>query len=295
MHEIIHSFLHAIEHTLPIIPFLYLTYLLMEFLERRASERMEKAIARSGKVGPLFGALLGVVPQCGFSAVGSGLYAGRVISVGTLIAIFLSTSDEMLPLLVSSGAPVLLMIKILAVKVAVAMIGGFAVDAICTALRKSRPCQNDRESIGELCKAGKCNCENSNIFVAALIHTLKIGASVFVISFVLTLLLEFLGENALASVLNGIPVIGCLLAAFVGLIPNCASSVAITQLYLGGVISAGSMFSGLLVGAGMGIFILLRANRPIKDSLRIIAILFAIGLSFGVLFDLLSLGALLGI
>lgn len=289
---ITHALLHAIEHTLPIIPFLYLTYLLMELLERRAGGRMQKIISQSGKFGPLLGALLGVVPQCGFSAVGAGLYAGRVIGTGTLIAIFLSTSDEMLPLLISSGAPVGLILKILASKVIIAAIAGFAVDGITRIITKDK---KEEHKIGEICSAGHCHCDRQSLWLASLIHTLKITASVFAVSFALEIILELLGEDFLSGILTGTPIVGCLFAAIVGLLPNCASSVAITELYLEGVISAGAMLSGLLVGAGIGILVLLRANRPLKDSLRVIAILFGIGLAAGLLFDLLSIGSIIGI
>lgn len=289
---IIHSFLHAIEHTLPIIPFLYLTYLLMELLERKAGGKMQRIISDAGKFGPLLGALLGVVPQCGFSAVGAGLYAGRVITTGTLLAIFLSTSDEMLPLLISSGAPITLMLKILAPKAVIAAIAGFAVDRITSIVRRGK---KEEVRIVEMCSAGHCHCDRQSIWLASLVHTLKITASVFAVSFALEIVLELLGEDFLAGILTGTPVIGCLFAAIVGLLPNCASSVAITQLYLEGVISAGAMLSGLLVGAGIGILVLLRANRPLKDSLRVIAILFGIGLAAGLVFDLLSIGSIIGI
>lgn len=289
---IIHSLLHAIEHTLPIVPFLYLTYLLMELLERRAGGKMERIVASAGRFGPLLGALLGVVPQCGFSAVGAGLYAGRVITTGTLLAIFLSTSDEMLPLLVSTGAPIGLMLKILASKAVIAAIAGFVVDGITKILHKDK---KEDHRIVEMCSAGHCHCDRQSIWLASLIHTLKITASVFAVSFALEIILELVGEDFLLGILSGTPIVGCLFAAIVGLLPNCASSVAITQLYLEGVISAGAMLSGLLVGAGIGILVLLRANRPLKDSLRVIAILFVIGLLAGLIFDLLSLGAIIGI
>ena len=289
---LIHSLLHAIEHTLPIIPFLYATYLLMELLERHAGGRMEKLIMRSGKIGPLLGGLLGIIPQCGFSAVGSGLYAGRVISTGTLLAIFLSTSDEMLPLLVSSGAPFGLILKILACKATVAAIAGFTIDGITMLLKKG---VTEEPMICEMCSEGHCHCDSQSLWIASLIHTLKITASVFAVSFALEIALELLGENFLAGILSGTPVIGCLFSALVGLIPNCASSVAITQLYLEGVISAGAMLSGLLVGAGIGTLVLIRANRPLKDTIRVIALLFGIGLTAGLLVDLLSIGSIIGI
>lgn len=291
-HSLWHAFLHALEHTWPIIPFLYLTYLGMEFLERRAGEKTEAAIRRAGRAGPVLGALLGVLPQCGFSAAGATFYAGRIITTGTLLAIFWSTSDEMLPLLISSGAPLGKILTILGVKVAVAMLAGLAVDIVCRLVSKK---EHHEHHIGEMCRSGHCHCDDRSLWLAALIHTAQITVSVFVVSVVLNLVLELVGESVLTDLLGASPVLASLLSALVGLIPNCASSVAITQLYLSGVLSAGAMLSGLLVGAGMGVLVLLRVNRPLKDSLRVIALLFAVGLFVGALFDLCGLGAVLGI
>jgi hypothetical protein len=287
-----HAILHAIEHTLPLVPFLYLTYLGMELLERRAGEKTEQAIAKAGKAGPVVGALLGMLPQCGFSAAGATFYAGRIISTGTLLAIFWSTSDEMLPLLISSGAPASKILIILGVKVVVAMLAGIAVDVVARLIHKDH---GHEHHIGEMCQSGHCHCDDRSLWLAALIHTAQITLSVFAVSAALNLMLELLGENVLTDLLGASPLLGCLLSALVGLIPNCASSVAITQLYLSGVLSAGAMLSGLLVGAGVGILVLLRVNRPVKDSLRVIGLLFAVGLVFGFLFDIIGLGGVLGI
>ena len=291
-HAFLHALLHALEHTWPLIPFLYLTYLGMEFLERRAGEKTEAAIAKAGKAGPVVGALLGALPQCGFSAAGATFYAGRIVSTGTLVAIFLSTSDEMLPLLISSGTSAGNILTILGIKVVIGLAAGLAIDAVTHFVRR----EHDHEHhIGEMCESGRCHCENRSLWLAALIHTLQITVSVFLISVALNMALELGGEEALTHILSGSPVWGCLMSAVVGLIPNCASSVAITQLYLSGVLSAGAMLSGLLVGAGVGILVLLRVNRPVKDSLRVIGLLFAVGLVFGFLFDISGLGGVLGI
>lgn len=291
-HAFLHALLHALEHTWPIVPFLYLTYLGMEFLERRAGERTEQAIAKAGRAGPVVGALLGALPQCGFSAAGATFYAGRIVTTGTLIAIFLSTSDEMLPLLISTGTPAGDILTILGVKVVVAMLAGLAIDAVSRLIHKDH---DHEHHIGEMCRSGKCHCDDRSLWLAALLHTLQITASVFLISLALNVALELGGDKALTNFLSVSPLLGCLLSAVVGLIPNCASSVAITQLYLSGVLSAGALLSGLLVGAGVGILVLLRVNRPIKDSLRVIGLLFAVGLVFGVLFDISGLGGVLGI
>jgi hypothetical protein len=301
MEHVLHALVHALEHSaleaLTLIPFLYLTYFCMELLERRAGERTERIISRAGKAGPLLGALLGVVPQCGFSAAGAGLYAARLVSTGTLIAIFLSTSDEMLPLLLSAGAPPAKILTILGIKVAIACAAGFAIDGVARLCRKS-PGEHEHdhsEHIGELCRSGHCDCDHRAAWLAALIHTARIALTVFAVSTVLHLAVELIGQEVLGEAMSRIPLLGCVLGALVGLIPNCASSVAITTLYLGGVISAGTMLAGLLVGAGTGLLVLARINRPLRDTLRVVALLLGIGIAAGLLVDLTGVGALLGI
>lgn len=303
MEHVLHALVHALEHSaleaLTLIPFLYLTYFCMELLERRAGERTEQAISRAGKAGPLLGALLGVVPQCGFSAAGAGLYAARLVSTGTLIAIFLSTSDEMLPLLISAGAPPAKILTILGIKVAVACAAGFAIDGVTRLCHRGDRTHGDDHDhsahIGELCRSGHCDCDHRAAWLAALIHTAQIALTVFAVSTVLHLAVELIGQEVLGELMSRIPLLGCVLGGLVGLIPNCASSVAITTLYLGGVISAGTMLAGLLVGAGTGLLVLARINRPIRDTLRVAALLLGIGIAVGVLVDLTGLGALLGI
>ncbi len=285
LHQVTHAFLHALEHSLPLLPFLYITYLVIELLERKAGDKMQKALVRSGRFGPIFGSFLGVIPQCGFSAVGATLYAGRFITVGTLISIFLSTSDEMLPIMISNGTPIGVIVKILAYKVLVALVAGFLIDAIFSFLNKKRNSEEHRIHV-EQCGKGHCHCEERNIWIAALLHMAEVALSILIITFALNLALEFLGDDFLSGILRGSPLLGVLLSAIVGLLPNCASSVVITQLYLDGILSAGAMLSGLLVGAGVGVLVLLRVNRPIKDSIKVILLLFFVGVVAGYLFEL---------
>ena len=198
----------------------------------------------------------------------------------------------MLPLLILTGTSTGKILTILGVKVAVAMLAGLAIDAVSRLIHKDH---GHEHSIGEMCQSGKCHCDERSLWLAALLHTLQIALSVLFISVALNFALELAGDQALTEFLSVSPLLGCLLSAVVGLIPNCASSVAITQLYLSGVLSAGAMLSGLLVGAGVGVLVLLRVNRPVKDSLRVMGLLFAIGLVFGFLFDISGLGGVLGI
>ena len=282
LHILEHTLMHTIEDSVKLIPFLFLTYLLMEELEHRTGGKARSRIKNAGKVGPLWGGLLGVVPQCGFSAAASSLYAGRVITVGTLIAIFLSTSDEMLPIFISEAVPVATIVKILAAKVVIAVISGFAVEFIYVSLFRKKEKDMD---IHVVCEEEHCSCEDG-ILKSACKHTLKIFFYIFVITFVLTFVIEVIGEDHLAIVFQNVPVVGEMIAALVGLIPNCASSVVITELYLSGIITAGAMMSGLLVNAGVGLLILFRLNRDWKQNAGIVAALFALGVFWGVLIEL---------
>ena len=274
---------------LKLLPFLFLTYLLMEFLEHRTGAGMERAIRRAGRVGPLFGGLLGVLPQCGFSAAASGLYAGRVITLGTLIAVYLSTSDEMLPILIAEGAAPLLIMKILAIKFLIGMTAGFIIDAV-RALKKKPPREDG--DIHDLCEHEGCHCEEG-ILRSALHHTLQISLFLLLVMLLLNTAIFFLGHDRIAAVFSTLPVLGHLLSALVGLIPNCASSVLITKLYLEGILSAGCMLSGLLVGSGMGLLILFRVSRHKKEAFFVLFLLFAIGALSGMLLDLVGIGTIL--
>lgn len=279
----LHILEHSILDTLKLVPFLFLTYLLMEFIEHKTSDKVKIAIHKSGKAGPFIGGLLGAVPQCGFSASAAGLYAGRVISLGTLIAIFLSTSDEMLPILISEAVDVKLILQILGIKIVVGMVAGFVIDFVMQFKKKP---QEEEWKIHDLCEHEHCHCEKS-IWKSALMHTLQIVLFIFVINFALTFVIEFVGEESLANLFFTKPVIGELVAGLVGLIPNCASSVVITQLYLEGVIGFGSMMSGLLVGSGVGLLVLFRVNEKLKDNLKILGLLYVIGVVSGIVLGLI--------
>lgn len=282
LHEILHILEHSFLDTLKLVPFLFLTYLLMEFIEHKTSTKVKQAINKSGKAGPLIGGLLGAVPQCGFSASAAGLYAGRVISLGTLIAIFLSTSDEMLPILISEAADMKLILQILGMKVVIGMVAGFVIDFVMHFRKKESA---EEWKIHDMCEHGHCHCEKS-IWKSAFKHTLQILLFILIVNLVLNFVIEFVGEESLANLFFTKPIIGELVAGLVGLIPNCASSVVITQLFLEGVISFGSMMSGLLVGSGVGLLVLFRANENLKDNLKILALLYAIGVGSGILLGL---------
>lgn len=265
-----------------LLPFLFLTYLAMEYIEHKVSGKTKAAIKKSGKAGPLIGGVLGAFPQCGFSTAASNLYAGKVITVGTLIAIYLSTSDEMLPVMLSEKINVTLIIKIILTKVVIAVIAGFVIDFV---IRKIRKPEITLDKIGHMCDHDHCHCEKS-IFKSSLKHTIVIFGFILGISFMLNVIIMFIGEDTLAGLILNRPVIGPLISGIVGLIPNCAASVVITQLYINGVMSFGSMMAGLLPGAGVGILVLFKENDNLKENLKILGTIYAIGVICGIVIDL---------
>ena len=279
--------LHVLEHTLidtiKLLPFLFLAYLVIEYIEQKAGDKTTHVIKKAGKFGPVLGGLLGIVPQCGFSAAAANLYAGRIVTMGTLIAIFLSTSDEMLPILISEAVSVGTIITILLIKLGIAIAVGMVVDLI---FRKKKV-EDSKEEIHKLCDEEHCHCEESGIFKSSLIHTLQIFAYILIISFVLNLIIHYVGEENIASLVLNVPVIGPLISSLVGLIPNCASSVILTQLYLENIISMGSMIAGLLVNSGIGILVLFRVNKNKKENFTILGILYLVGAISGIILDLI--------
>ena len=278
------AILDSLIDTVKLIPFLLITYIIMEFIEHKTSHKTKDAIKKSGHFGPLIGGILGVVPQCGFSAAASSLYSARIITLGTLIAVFLSTSDEMLPILISEAVDVRIILSILGIKLVIAVIVGFIIDLF---FRKKFETSEDEPEIKDLCEHEHCHCEHG-IFKSALKHTINITLYIFIISLVLNIIIYFIGEDNLAHILNSTPVIGPIIAALVGLIPNCASSVIITQLYLSNVLNFATMIAGLLVNTGVGLLILFRTNKDLKENIKITVLLFAIGVIFGIIFDLIG-------
>ncbi len=285
IHILEHTLSHTIEDSVKLLPFLFLTYLFMELLEHTTGGKVQNKIKNAGKVGPLWGGLLGIMPQCGFSAAASSLYAGRVITVGTLLAVFLSTSDEMLPIFISEAVAPATIVKILAAKVCIAIISGFLAELVYVNVFKKKEKDMD---IHVVCEEEHCSCEDG-VLKSALKHTLKIFVYILLITFMLTFVIELIGEDHLAVVFQNIPVVGEMIAALVGLIPNCASSVVITELYLSGIIGAGAMMSGLLVNAGVGLLVLFRLNRNWKQNAGIMAALYGFGVVWGVIIELLGI------
>ena len=286
-------FLHVLEHsvgdTLRLVPFLFVTYLAMEALEHASADRVQAVVERSGKAGPVVGALLGAVPQCGFSAMAATLYAGRVVTVGTLVAVILSTSDEMVPVFLAHQEPPSRMLAIMAAKVVVGVAVGFAVDV---ALRLLRRAGDGHAHIHELCERAHCHCDDEHaghdhghgrwaVVRSAAVHTVQVSAWILAITFAFGLVIELVGVDALATAVANHPVRATFLSALVGLIPNCGASVAITELYLEGALATGPMLAGLLASGGVGLLVLWRTNADLRQNAVITLFVYVVAVVVG--------------
>jgi hypothetical protein len=255
----------------------------MEWLEHKTGSRTQAVIRKAGRLGPLFGGVLGVVPQCGFSTAAANLYSGGVITAGTLAAVFLSTSDEMLPILISESVQVKTILIILGIKVVLAVLGGFLLDVLYhNLIRKEIRYKN----IHSMCESEHCKCEEG-ILSSSLRHTAHITFFIFLITVALNVVIELAGGDGLRALALDAPIVGELVMGIIGMIPNCAASVVITELYIEGFIGFGPMLTGLLAGAGIGALVLCRINkRHPKQNLGILLYVYGISVLFGVIFDL---------
>ena len=271
--------LDGLVDTIKLLPYLFITFLFLEFLEHKMSKKTEKLIQKNQKLGPIYGGVLGALPQCGFSTISSNLYSAGIITMGTLIAVFLSTSDEMLPIMISENADLLFIIKVIGFKVIVGIIVGFIVDFLY-----KRKIDTD---IHHMCDDDHCHCEEHNIFISSLIHTLKIALFILGANIIINLIIFYIGEDSFKNLLVSGGVFTYFLSSLIGLIPNCASSVIITELYLSNLISLGTMFAGLLTGSGLGILLLFKNNKNKKENIMILSIIFSVGVLIGIIVDIL--------
>ena len=271
--------LDAFLDTLKVIPFLLGVYILIEYIEHKSSDKLGNALKKMGPFGSIGGAILGVIPQCGFSVVASNLFAGRLITMGTLLAVFISTSDEAIPMLVSNPGSIGDLWKFILIKMAVAIAVGIVVDLILRLLHLDK----QKGSIHDLCS--HCDCEHHSIFRAALSHTVEIIIFIFIVNLLLNGFMEFAGKETVSKILMTDSVFQPLIAAVVGFIPNCAASVVLTQLYISGVLSFGSIIAGLTTSAGIGILVLFKINKHQKQNLSIMAILYIVGVASGLIIN----------
>ena len=313
----------SVVDTIKLIPFLLLTYIAMEALEHGTAGTAERLIAHADKSGPVVGAALGALPQCGFSAMAATLYAGRVISAGTLVAVILSTSDELIPVFMANRVSFGQMAAIVGAKVLIGMVVGLVVDVILRALHRAG---DGHPHIAELCARAHCHCGDADlpepsdhghahahdhvhthdhghahdhdhaghgrwwhIVHSALIHTGEVSLFIFGITLVFGLAIELLGQEALAGALGTHPVRAVFLSALIGLIPNCGASVAISQLYIDGTLATGPMLAGLLVSGGMGLLVLFRTNYDQHQNVEIAAFVYAVGVTCGLVASALGI------
>lgn len=267
---------------LKILPFLFIAFLIMEHFEHKLKNKNNNVIKKAGKIGPFFGSILGSFPQCGFSVAATNFYAARIITIGTLISIYLSTSDEMLPILISRGAKIDIIIKLIGLKVVIGMLFGFIIDFIF------RRREISLEHIHDICDSENCDC-NHGIIKSSIKHTFNILIFIIIISFILNIAMTYYGEDKLKSIFLENNILSCFIASLIGLIPNCGASVIITELYLNNVITLGSTIAGLLTGSGIAILVLFKTNHNIKENITILSFIYFIGVISGIIIDLLKI------
>ena len=263
-----------------LIPFLFIAFLIIELIEHKLSNRNKDLITKTGKFGPMFGSILGMFPQCGFSVFATNLYVTRIVSLGTLISIYLSTSDEMLPILLSENVEIGLIIKILLIKLFIGMVSGFIIDFI---LRKK---ESKVEADYEICHEENCHCKE-HLLLSVIKHTIHITLFLMIISFLLNCLLEYTGILDTNNIIANNP-FSVFVTSLIGLIPNCGASVMITTLYLKNIISFASMISGLLTGSGVALLVLFRSNKKLSENILILSLVYFIGVGAGLIVELVD-------
>lgn len=274
--------LDTIVDSLKLIPFLLVAFLIIELLEHKLNNKTKNIITKSKKIGPIIGSLLGVIPQCGFSVMATNLYITRIITLGTLISIYLSTSDEMLIIMISEKVEISLILKILLIKIFFGIIYGLIIDKIINKNKK------DKETNYELCDEEHCDC-NHSILLSAIKHTLHITLFIFIITLIINTIFTLLGDNYLSKILLNNSILSPFITSLIGLIPNCAASVILTELYLNSTISLGALIGGLLTSSGSSLLVLIKNNKNQKENLSIILLLYALGVLSGIIIELISL------
>ena len=274
--------LDTIIDSLKLIPFLLVAFLIIELLEHKLNNKTKNIITKSKKVGPIIGSLLGVIPQCGFSVMATNLYITRIITLGTLISIYLSTSDEMLIIMISEKVEISLILKILLIKIFFGIVYGLIIDKIINKKKK------DKETNYELCDEEHCDC-NHSILLSSIKHTLHITLFIFIITLIINTIFTLLGDNYLSKILLNNSILSPFITSLIGLIPNCAASVILTELYLNSTISLGALIGGLLTSSGSSLLVLIKNNKNKKENLSIILLLYTLGVLSGIIVELISL------
>ncbi len=284
LHEILHVLEHALIDTAKMIPFLYIAFLLMEYIEHRAGDKLASALEKAGHSnlgGAAAGAALGCIPQCGFSIAAANLYSSRIIGAGTIMAVFIATSDEAIPVILAHPEMISSLWMLIAAKIVIAIIAGTLFGIIMKLMMKS----DNSANFDEICT--DCGCGNHSIWFSAFRHTLEITVFILIVNLIMGFILEIAGEENVSAFLNNMGIFQPFAASLVGLIPNCASSVIITELYASGSISFGTAVGGLCTGAGMGLAVLFRTNKNMKENLFFLGYLYIIGVLSGIILNLI--------
>jgi len=283
-------FFETLKDSISMVPLLLVIYVGIELIELKWGDKIRLLVQKSGSAGPAIGAIGGSIPQCGFSVIGSTLYTQKLITIGTLLAILLSTSDEAIPVILSQPNKAAIIIPIILTKVFIAIVAGYSIDFIFRKKNKKvlshiaeyksgkdAKSHHHEETISETvacCGHNPTAAINDlnvkSIFIHPAIHTLKIFAFIFAVSLLINLTIFWIGEKALSSLFAGHVVLQPFIAALVGLMPNCASSVAITGLYLKGAITYGSVIAGLCASGGLGLLIIFKEDKSRKDIIKIL-------------------------
>lgn len=270
----------ALIDTVKLVPYLFLTFLILEYIEHKISKKAQRTLIKYRSIGPAIGGIFGGFPQCGFSAMAANLYAARIITMGTLIAVFLSTSDEMLPIMLSENAPFYLIATVIGFKILVGVVVGFIIDIIFRQKAKNH------NTIAGLCGDAHCGCDKNGVFISSLKHTLKTLAFVLAANLIINIVIYFIGTENLSLFLNDNNPLVYFVSSLIGLIPNCAGSIILTEAYLTGLITTGTALAGLLTGSGIGILLLFRLNKSQKENFIVLLVIYFVGVLVGVLVDL---------
>ncbi len=269
--------------TVKLLPFLFVAFLIIEYIEHKVSQKSKTKIENAGKYGPIIGSLFGAIPQCGFSVLASNLYATRIITLGTLISIYLSTSDEMVLILFSQHVDIKLIFLIVLTKVIIGIVFGMLIDLFLNYSNKIV-----KKNIKHFCEEEHCNCRKG-VVISSLRHTINITLFIFIFTFILNGLIYYIGEDTLKDLFLKESIFAPFISSLIGLIPNCASSVILTELYLSNIISFASLLAGLLTGSGIALLVLFKANKNLKENIFILSLLYLIGAFVGVFIELFFL------
>lgn len=276
---IINVLLDAVVDTLKVLPFLFLAFLVIEFLEHKAQDKIKHLFTRTGVMGPLVATLCGCIPQCGFSVMSANLYSSGIITLGTLIAVFLSTSDEAIILLATAENGSIEIIKLLITKIIIALVFGYLIYIIERKMHK-----HSHHHSHDLCEHDHCGCEeNGKILRPALIHTVKVFGFLLLFTAIIDLAIAFIDTETLSHFLLTDSIFQPFLSAIIGFIPNCASSVLLTQLYIEESLSFGALIAGLCTNAGAGLLVLFRNKSKLKENIKIIGILYVCAVLPGII------------